>query len=155
MAVGLGIFVPFGSGTEYERDSVLRYNLNELGLQTIAIQPTVAFKLNEQHSFAVGLVAQNTSAELRQYANFGPAVASGLSGTSAQAAAGLTQLNAGISQLNGGIAQYDAGIAQAETGIAQLQAALKADPTNAQLQAQLAGTQQARDKAVTERTGLQ
>ena len=155
VAVGLGIFVPFGSGTEYERDSVLRYNLNELGLQTIAIQPTVAFKLNDQHSFAVGLVAQNTSAELRQYANFGPAVASGLSGTSAQAAAGLTQLNAGISQLNGGIAQYDAGIAQAETGIAQLQAALKADPTNAQLQAQLAGTQQARDKAVTERTGLQ
>ena len=58
------------------------------------------------HSFAVGLVAQNTSAELRQYANFGPAVASGLSSSSAQAAAGLTQLNAGISQLNGGIAQY-------------------------------------------------
>ena len=30
VAVGLGIFVPFGSGTEYERDSVLRYNLNPL-----------------------------------------------------------------------------------------------------------------------------
>ena len=71
-AIGLGIYVPFGSGTEYNRDSVLRYNLNELGLQTIAIQPTVAFKLNEQHSVAVGLVAQNTSAELRQYANFAP-----------------------------------------------------------------------------------
>ena len=73
-AIGLGIYVPFGSGTEYNRDSVLRYNLNELGLQTIAIQPTVAFKLNEQHSVAVGLIAQNTSAELRQYANFAPFV---------------------------------------------------------------------------------
>ena len=74
VSLGLGVFVPFGSGTEYERDSVLRYNVNELGLQTIAIQPTVAFKLNDQHSFAVGLVAQNTSAELRQYANFGPSL---------------------------------------------------------------------------------
>ncbi len=155
VSVGLGVFVPFGSGTEYERDSVLRYNVNELGLQTIAIQPTVAFKLNDQHSFAVGLVAQNTSAELRQYANFGPAVASGLSAKSGEAAAGLTKLNAGIAQLNGGIAQYNAGIAQADAGIAQLQAALQANPNNPQLQAQLAATQAARDKAVTDRTGLQ
>ena len=95
VSVGLGVFVPFGSGTEYERDSVLRYNLNELGLQTIAIQPTVAFKLNDQHSFAVGLVAQNTSAELRQYANFGPAVKSSMQG-----------------QLNG---QIDAQIKQAKS----------------------------------------
>ena len=35
VSVGLGVFVPFGSGTEYERDSVLRYNVNELGLQTM------------------------------------------------------------------------------------------------------------------------
>lgn len=71
LAVGLGAYVPFGSGTDYDRDSVLRYNMNALGLQTMAIQPTVAFKLNEQHSFAVGLVAQHTKANLRQYANFG------------------------------------------------------------------------------------
>lgn len=76
--VGLGAYIPFGSGTEYDHDSVLRYNLNELGLQTIALQPTVAYKLNDQHSFAVGLVAQHTKANLRQYANFGPAVAAGL-----------------------------------------------------------------------------
>ncbi|AUZ03965.1 MULTISPECIES: OmpP1/FadL family transporter [Vitreoscilla] len=155
VSVGIGGFVPFGSGTEYEHNSVLRYNLNELGLQTIAIQPTVAFKLNDNHSFGIGLVAQHTTAELRQYANFGPALRAGLAESSTQAAAGLMQLNAGIAQLNGGIAQYDTGIAQAEAGITQLQAALQANPNSAQLQAQLEGTQQARDKAVAERTALQ
>ena len=82
-------------------------------------------------------------------------MASGLSAKSGEAAAGLTKLNAGIAQLNGGIAQYNAGIAQADAGIAQLQAALQANPNNPQLQAQLAATQAARDKAVTDRTGLQ
>ncbi len=72
VALGVGMYVPFGSGTEYDENSVLRYNLNELGLKSIAIQPTVAYKFNDHHSVALGLVAQNTSARLRQYANFGP-----------------------------------------------------------------------------------
>ncbi len=88
VSVGLGAYVPFGSGTEYNHDSVLRYNLNELGLQTMAIQPTVAYKLNDRHSFAVGLVAQHTTAELRQYANFGPAVKQRLGASSAALIAG-------------------------------------------------------------------
>ncbi len=71
VALGLGVYVPFGSGTEYQHGSVLRYNLNELSLKTLAVQPTVAYKINDQHSVAVGLVAQHTSANLRQYANFG------------------------------------------------------------------------------------
>ena len=80
VALGLGIYVPFGSGTEYQKDSVLRYNLNELGLQSIAIQPTVAYKFNEQHSVAVGLIAQNTKAHLRQYANFGATIPPAIGG---------------------------------------------------------------------------
>ena len=80
VALGLGIYVPFGSGTEYQRDSVLRYNLNELGLQSIAIQPTVAYKFNEQHSVALGLIAQNTKAHLRQYANFGATIPAAIGG---------------------------------------------------------------------------
>lgn len=69
--VGVGAYVPFASATEYQPDSVLRYNLNELGLQTIAIQPTIAYKINDKHSVAAGVVAQHTEANLRQYANFG------------------------------------------------------------------------------------
>lgn len=117
IAVGLGAYIPFGSGTEYDHDSVLRYNLNELGLQTLAIQPTVAYKLNERHSFAIGLVAQHTTAELRQYANFGPAVAGALN-TQAQAAAasGVTAQNVGtlLQTATAGVNQLQAGIAATE-----------------------------------------
>lgn len=74
LALGLGMYVPFGSGTEYQHSSVLRYNLNKLGLKTIAVQPTVAYKINDQHAVALGVVAQHTSADLRQYANFGAAL---------------------------------------------------------------------------------
>ena len=69
--LGLGMFVPFASGTEYEKHSVLRYNLNELSLQSIALQPTVAYRINPQHAIAAGVVAQNSKATLRQFANFG------------------------------------------------------------------------------------
>lgn len=71
---GLGIYVPFASATEYNRDSVLRYNVNKTGLTSIDINPTIAFKVNEQHSFAAGLIAQYSTAEIRQFANFTPLV---------------------------------------------------------------------------------
>ncbi|MCP9758239.1 transporter [Aquitalea sp. S1-19] len=71
VTAGLGIYVPFASKTEYDRNSVLRYNLNATELTTVDINPTIAFKLNEQHSVAVGVIAQHAEAKLRQYANFG------------------------------------------------------------------------------------
>lgn len=73
VTVGLGIYVPFASETEYQRGSVLRYNLNATSLKTMDVNPTVALKLNEQHSVAVGVLAQHAEATLRQYANFGSA----------------------------------------------------------------------------------
>lgn len=70
VTAGLGIYVPFASKTEYQRDSVLRYNLNATELKTIDFNPTIAFKLNDQHSVAVGVIAQYAEAKLRQYSNF-------------------------------------------------------------------------------------
>ncbi len=75
--VGLGVYVPFASETEYQRNSVLRYNLNATSLKTIDFNPSIAFKLNEQHSVALGLIAQNAKAHLRQYANFGAPLGNG------------------------------------------------------------------------------
>lgn len=100
VAVGLGVYVPYASSTEYDRDSVLRYNLNATSLTTIDINPTVAFKLNDQHSVAVGVIAQHAEASLRQYANFGYAMAS------AAGATGVTLLNGngaadGFADVNG------------------------------------------------------
>ena len=71
VTLGLGVYVPFGSATEYEKDSVLRHNINKLGLTTIAIEPVVAWKLNDRHSFGAGIITQHTSAELRKYADWG------------------------------------------------------------------------------------
>ena len=67
----LGVYVPFGSATEYEKDSVLRHNINKLGLTSIAVEPVAAWKLNDRHSFGAGIIAQHTSAELRKYADWG------------------------------------------------------------------------------------
>ncbi|TCP12095.1 long-chain fatty acid transport protein [Crenobacter luteus] len=70
-AVGVGVYVPYASETEYQRDSVLRYNVNQTGLKTLDVNPALSIKLNEQHAFGVGLLAQYAKATLRQFANFG------------------------------------------------------------------------------------
>ncbi|UBQ57360.1 OmpP1/FadL family transporter [Alysiella filiformis DSM 16848] len=94
VTLGLGVYVPFGSETEYQKDSVLRYNMNRLGLKTIAIEPTIAFKANEQHAFGVGVVAQHTSAKLRKYADWGTASALTAANAVAQARANLASAQA-------------------------------------------------------------
>ncbi|WP_107879775.1 OmpP1/FadL family transporter [Neisseria animaloris] len=70
VTAGLGVYVPFGSKTEYAVDSVLRYNLNKTELTTIAVEPAIALKLNEKHSVAVGAIAQYSTAGLRKYADW-------------------------------------------------------------------------------------
>ncbi len=51
---GLGIFSPFGLGTEFDQNWPGRYNSYEAVIETININPTIAFKLNDQVSFAAG-----------------------------------------------------------------------------------------------------
>lgn len=70
VSVGLGMYIPYGSKTDYDDDSVLRYNLNKLGLTTVAFEPALAFKVNDKHSLAVGLVAQYSQAELTKFADW-------------------------------------------------------------------------------------
>ncbi|ULJ60511.1 OmpP1/FadL family transporter [Wielerella bovis] len=78
VTLGLGMYIPFGSKTEYDENSVLRYNINKLGLTTIAIEPAIAYQATPQHSFGVGLIGQYSQAELRKYADWN---ASGRLGT--------------------------------------------------------------------------
>ncbi|MGC9562398.1 OmpP1/FadL family transporter [Brachymonas sp. M4Q-1] len=72
---GLGIYVPFASETEYDGNSVLRYNVNRTKLTSIDINPTIAYRLTDRQSVGFGLIAQYSDAELRQYANWGPLAA--------------------------------------------------------------------------------
>ncbi|MFC0819625.1 OmpP1/FadL family transporter [Moraxella marmotae] len=70
VTVGLGVYVPFASSTEYSENSVLRHHLNQLGLTTVAVEPVVSFKINPQHAVGVGAIAQYSTAELRKYADW-------------------------------------------------------------------------------------
>ena len=65
-AVGLGIFVPYGAKLDYDNNWAGRYALTKIDLKSINVNPTVAFKLNEQHSFAFGIDAEYMKAELGQ-----------------------------------------------------------------------------------------
>lgn len=56
IAVGLGVYTPFGSGVKYPTDWTGRYVLTNISLQAIYIQPTIAYKLSDNISFGAGLV---------------------------------------------------------------------------------------------------
>lgn len=71
--LGLGVYIPFGSETNYDRNSKLRYNINNLGLTTIAIEPAIAFKATDKHSFGAGVLAQYSKAELRKFSDWSAA----------------------------------------------------------------------------------
>ncbi|MCV2503568.1 MAG: OmpP1/FadL family transporter [Neisseriaceae bacterium] len=75
---GLGIYAPFGAETDYSKDSVLRYNVNQTKLQSIAFNPTFAFRITPNQSIGIGLIAQYTEAKLRQFADFSPAMNEGI-----------------------------------------------------------------------------
>lgn len=54
LAVGLGVYTPYGSSVEYDDDWVGSHLVNNIDLQAIYIQPTVSFKVNDKLSFGGG-----------------------------------------------------------------------------------------------------
>ena len=87
VTLGLGVYVPFASETDYDDDAVLRYNVNETSVKSIDINPTIAFKINENHSIGVGVIAQYFDAKLVKFADFTPIAGAGAVSTAAQVAA--------------------------------------------------------------------
>jgi long-chain fatty acid transport protein len=68
--LGLGINVPFGLKTEWEADWVGRFHAIKSSVQTININPTVSWKINEVLSIGVGFSAQRLDAELTQAVSY-------------------------------------------------------------------------------------
>jgi long-chain fatty acid transport protein len=60
---GLGLFVPFGDKTDWDSTWAGRYNGINLELQTLAINPEIAYKINDQFSIGAGVTAQYTEAK--------------------------------------------------------------------------------------------
>ena len=53
--LGLGVFSRFGVGNSYAQDWVGRYNVYDVGLQTISFVPTIAWKINDMFSVSAGV----------------------------------------------------------------------------------------------------
>ncbi len=66
---GIGVNAPFGLKTEYDKDWVGRFQGIKSDLKTININPSLAFKVNDQLSLGIGLSAMWAQAELTRAVN--------------------------------------------------------------------------------------
>ena len=69
---GVGINAPFGLKTEYDDKWIGRFQADKSEVKTININPSVAFKVNDQLSLGFGVSAMRAEATLTQAVNFGP-----------------------------------------------------------------------------------
>lgn len=58
VSAGLGVFSRYGLGVEYENDWAGRYDCQEATIQSIDINPSIAFKVMDNLSLAAGLRAE-------------------------------------------------------------------------------------------------
>src|SRR5262249_624503 len=65
-SAGFGLFVPYGTKSGYGSTWPGRYALANVKLEAVTLNPSVAFKLNEHHSFGFGIDAEHMSADLSQ-----------------------------------------------------------------------------------------
>lgn len=61
---GLSVNGPFGSKTEYDEDSVVRYHATETDMKTVNINPSISWKANEKLSLGAGISAQYVNVRL-------------------------------------------------------------------------------------------
>jgi long-chain fatty acid transport protein len=77
LSFGLGVNVPFGLTTEYDDGWIGRYHGIKSQVKTINVQPTVAWKVNDQLSVGLGIDFQWIDARLTSDANYSGAIAQG------------------------------------------------------------------------------
>ncbi|MBL7719278.1 MAG: outer membrane protein transport protein [Flavipsychrobacter sp.] len=66
VAAGIGIYTPFGSGLKWDDNWQGRYVTQEIGLQTIFVQPTLSYKFSERFSVGAGYVIGYGNVRLRK-----------------------------------------------------------------------------------------
>lgn len=75
--VGVGVGVPFGLKTDYDKDWVGRFHGTKSEVKTININPSIAWKPNETISLGFGLNAQKFDAELANATSYTAAILAG------------------------------------------------------------------------------
>ncbi|MEN8214641.1 MAG: outer membrane protein transport protein, partial [Pseudomonadota bacterium] len=78
--LGLGLNVPYGLATDYSRTWTGRYYAIRSEILTLNINPSLAYKVNEQFSLGIGVNAMYLDAELTNAIDFGSMDALGLFG---------------------------------------------------------------------------
>ncbi|MEE8117959.1 MAG: outer membrane protein transport protein [Gammaproteobacteria bacterium] len=71
MAWGIALNVPFGLTTEYDSDSVFRYQAIKSEITNININPSFAYRINDVVSLGVGLNWQRMDVELTNAVDYG------------------------------------------------------------------------------------
>ncbi len=66
LAVGLGVFVPYGAKLDYDDNWTGRYALTKIDLKSVTINPSVAFKIDDRNSVGFGIDAEYMTAKLGQ-----------------------------------------------------------------------------------------
>lgn len=69
LKIGIGIGSPFGLKTEYDKNWIGRFQAIKSELKTVNINPSLAWKLNEQWSVGLGVSAMWAQAELTSAVN--------------------------------------------------------------------------------------
>lgn len=70
LTAGVGVYAPFGAKIKYDDDFAGRYYGSAIDMVSIAINPSIAFKLSEQHSIGFGVTAQYMDAVLEKKLGF-------------------------------------------------------------------------------------
>ncbi|TXH46388.1 MAG: transporter [Burkholderiaceae bacterium] len=87
LTAGLGIFVPFGSSASFDPAWAGRYNTISTELKTLALNPSLTFKLSPQVSVGGGLTMQHIDGKLAKGADFGSGALGSIITAQVQAAA--------------------------------------------------------------------
>lgn len=69
LSFGLGVYTPYGSSVEWEKDWAGSHLVNDISLKAIFVQPTVALKISEHFSVGGGAIYANGSVEFNKNLN--------------------------------------------------------------------------------------
>ncbi len=78
LSIGVGLSAPFGLATEYDATWVGRFQAVKSEIETINLNPSIAFKVNDMVSLGFGVNCQTIEAELSNQTNYFGAVVQGL-----------------------------------------------------------------------------
>lgn len=66
LGLGLGIYTPYGTGLQWDANWTGRYLVQSINLQSVFIQPTIAYRLNDVLSIGGGFIYATGSLDMTQ-----------------------------------------------------------------------------------------